>query len=242
MPVWVKQGRQGRHTRVRVALAVGVPVVLLLGVSQAVLPGLAVKRVRDLLEPYGRLQHVSVSAFPAVKLLWGRADRARASASSLSLDEQQAMKLTWDGRAVHDSDLSVGTLRLRVPGLPSGVVMHDVLVRKRGERLSTEGTLNQADLDAASPAGFRLGLLPSAPGTVKARVSGALFGIGASVEAIAQASGGRLIAQPLGILLGQFVQLTLFSDAHVYLDGISATPLQAGQNASWRLALSAHLR
>ncbi len=223
------------------ALAAGVAVVVLLGASQAFLPGLAAQRVREKMKPYGGLQQVSISAFPAVKLLWGNADRVQASARALTLNGQEATKLTWEGRGVHDMDLSVDALTLNVAGLPAGVVLRDVTSHKRGARLSLEGTLSQSDIDAALPAGFSLQLLASPPDSVKVRASGSLFGVGASVEALAAPIEGKLVAQPLNIPFGQFVRLTLFSDPHVHLEGISLTPLQASSGESWRLAMSERL-
>lgn len=233
-------GGRGRWG-VRLALGLVLLVVVLLAVSQAVLPGLAAQRVRDLMKPYGGVEHVAVSAFPALELLWGKADHASATARALTLSEQQAMKLTWEGRGVRNTDLRVAALTLRIPGLPAGMVLHDVVVRKRGDLISTEGTLRQADIDRASPAGFHLQLLPSEAGTVRVSASGSLFGIAATVEALAAAQEGRLVAQPLNIPFGQFISLTLFSDPHVHLDRVYVVPLQGGPPGSWRLALSAHL-
>lgn len=234
--------RWPRRTGARVALGAGVPVVLLLALSQAILPRLAVQRVRDQMKPYGTLQSVSVSAWPALELLWGKAERASASAQHLSMSESQAMSLAWEGRGIDEADLRVGTLELGVPGLPSAVALSDVVSRKHGDRLSSEATLTQAGLEAATPSGVQVQPLASAPGTLKVRASGSLFGVPASVVALLVPREGKLIAQPLDIPFGQFVQLTVFSYPHVYLDGISATPSSAGGEGSWHLQMSGRLR
>jgi hypothetical protein len=226
----------------RVALGTGIALVLLFVLSQVLLPRLAVERVRDRLKPYGVLRSVSVSAWPALELLWGKADTVNVTARSLTLSGAQAMKLVWEGRGVRESVLRVSSLKLQAPGLPSGMVLHDSISLKRGERLSMQATLKQSDLIRAFPAGFRVQPLPSAPGALKVRASGALFGVQASVDAVVAPREGRLIAQPLNIPFGAFVQLTLFSDPHVYLDSISATPQSGGAQASWRLGMTAHLR
>jgi hypothetical protein len=223
-------------------LGAGVPVLLLLALSQALLPRLAVQRMRDQLKPYGTLQSASVSAWPAIELLWGKAQSASASARSLTLSGPQAMKLVWEGRGVNDVTLAVGTLKLQVPGLPSGVLLHEMSSRKRGDRLVMQATLTQRDLAQASPSGVQLHLLGGTPGTVTVRASGALFGVPASVETLAEAREGKLIAQPLNIPFGEFVRLTLFSDPHVYLDSISVLPTTVGGEQSWRLTMNAHLR
>ena len=58
-----------------IALAALGLVVIVLGVGQLVLPGIAERRVREQLSPSGQVLSVQVSAFPAVELLWHRADR-----------------------------------------------------------------------------------------------------------------------------------------------------------------------
>jgi hypothetical protein len=225
-----------------VALGVGISVVVVFGLTQAILPRLAAERVRDQIKPYGHLENVSVKAFPAIELLWGKAESASATAKRLSLSEAEAVKLVWEARGVRESTLRVGALQLSLPGLPGGVVLHDAILRKRGDSVSTQSTITQADLDAASPSGVRIRLLASAPGTVKVLASGSLFGVQATVEAVAMPSEGKLIAQPLNIPFGAFVRMTLFADPHLYLEGISATPERQGSQAAWRLKLSGRLR
>lgn len=224
------------------ALTVGIPVVLLFSLTQAVLPRLAAQRVRDRVKPYGQLEDVSVKAFPAIELLWGTAESASATAKRLSLSEADAVKLLWEGRGVHDSTLKVAALTLSVPVLPDGVMLHDALLRKRGNHISTQSTITQADLDAASPSGVRVRLLPSTPGTVKVLASGSLFGVQATVEAMVMPSEGKLVARPLNIPFGALVRVTLFADPRLYLEGISATPEGEGPHAGWQLALSGRLR
>lgn len=254
-PVGVKRRRFGgvtprrlsaviRHglTPARLGLGVGIPVVLLLGLSQAVLPRLAVQRVRDRIKPYGELQHVSVSAFPALELLWGKADAVNATAGTLALSSAQALKLTWESNGVGEVNLHVNTLRLKIPGVSEAVVLREVVTHKRGNRLSGQAIVTHHDLTQASPSGVRIQPLPSEAGTLRVRASGSLFGAQASVEALVVPREGKLIAQPLNIPFGSFVELTLFSDPHVYVDGISATPLGGGGEASWRVVMRGHLR
>lgn len=222
-------------------LVIGVSAVLLLVASQVVLPRVAVQRVREKIKPYGSLDSVSVHAWPALELLWGKADAVNATAHSLALDESQAMKLAWEGRGVNEARVAVDRVALQVPGLPAGVVLQDMVSHKQGDRISTQATITQAGLNAASPSNFRIQPLASEPGTVKVRASGSLFGLHASVEALAVAREGKLVAHPVGIPFGGFIQLTLFSDPHVSLDGVSLVQLTGARQASWRLALNAHL-
>src|SRR5437588_12775374 len=65
--------------------------LLLAAVAQLILPGIAAQQIRDRLARSGRVLEVSVDAFPAIELLWHRADTVhirmasyRSSTSSLS--------------------------------------------------------------------------------------------------------------------------------------------------------------
>jgi hypothetical protein len=216
--------------------------VLLLGVPQVILPRLAVQRIRDQIKPYGSLQSASVSAFPALELLWGKAEAVHASARTLTLSAPQAMKLVWEGRGVRDVNLAVGTMRLQMAGLPEALAIHDVSAIKRSNRLQLRATLTQRELSDAAPGGVQVRLLGSEAGGLNVRASGALFGVQASVDALVQPREGKLVAQPVSIPFGTFVTLVLFSDPHIYLDSVSADPIPGAGEASWRLGLSAHLR
>jgi hypothetical protein len=83
-------------------------------------------------------------------------------------------------------------------------------------------------------------LLGSEAGQVRVRATGGLFGIGASVDAVALAREGRLVAHPLGLLI-EGLQLTLFSEPHVYVQGVAASR-DGRQPASYRLSMRAGLR
>ena len=57
--------------------------VLALALAQLLLPGIAASRISSRVGRYGEVQSVSVSAWPAVKLLWGSADSVTVRARSL---------------------------------------------------------------------------------------------------------------------------------------------------------------
>ena len=54
-------------------------------------------------------------------------------------------------------------------------------------------------------------------------VGGSLFGVGGEIDALAQASEGKLIARPAAPLL-QLFSLTLYENPHVYIESIGASP------------------
>jgi LmeA-like phospholipid-binding len=225
-------GNRRRYTRIGLSVTGAVLVALLL--AQLLLPRIAASRISSRVGRYGGVQSVSVSAWPAVKMLWGSVDSVRVRAKRLSLSPAQAAKLLWEARGVDRLDVTapsvlVGPLRLS-----------DARLRKRGRALSAEARTGEADVRAALPEGLEVRLLRSERGQVAVQASGGLFGVGTSVEAVALASEGKLVAHPVGALL-EGLQLTLFSDRHVYVQAVGASE-EAGQPASYRLSMRASLR
>jgi hypothetical protein len=93
---------------------------------------------------------------------------------------------------------------------------------------------------SALPEGAEVQLLSSEGGQVKVRVAGGLFGVRTSLDAVAAASDGKLVVHPLaGLLSG--IQLTLFSDPHVYVQAVGAS-VEPSEPLSYRLTMSASLR
>jgi hypothetical protein len=226
----------GGSKAVRVALwSIGVLVVLL-GLSQVFLPKIAAGRISDRIGKYGSVERVHVSAWPAVELLWKHADSVEVKATRLRVSPAQTSKLLQEASGVDRMDVSVasvqeGPLQLR------GVSFH-----KRGEHMSAHAHLGNADVAAALPPGIGVQLLGSGAGKVEVRASGGLFGVGASVDAVAQADGGKLVVHPRGLLL-EALELTLFSDARVYVTGVSASHATGpGGVAGYLLGIEATLR
>ena len=83
-------------------------------------------------------------------------------------------------------------------------------------------------------------LVRSEGGNVEVRASGGLCGVSASIDAVAGPKEGRLVARPLALLLSG-LQLTLFADPHVYVEGVAASPL-AGEAGGYALQMGARLR
>ena len=75
----------GGPRRLRIALLAAAGVLLLLGLAQLLLPRIASSTISSRVGRYGKVESVSVSAWPAVELLWGSADSVRVKARRLSL-------------------------------------------------------------------------------------------------------------------------------------------------------------
>jgi len=208
--------------------------VLVLGLAQLILPRIAESTISSRIGRYGKLRSVDVHAWPAVELLWGRVDSVRVRAASLKLSAAQAAALLWEASGVSRMDVQAETVQL------DQLRVTDAILTKRGGALAAVASASEADARAALPRGFALRLIRSEGGEVEARSSGGLFGGAASVDAVASARGGRLIARPRGLLLDGF-QLTLFADPHVYVEGVGAT-LAPTRPPSYRLSIDASLR
>ena len=206
--------------------------VLVLALAQVLLPRIATSRISSRVGRYGAVERVSVSAWPAVELLWGSADSVRVRARHLSLSPAQAAALLWEGRGAQSMDLTAGSLQV------GPLRLSDARLRKRGSALSAEARASEADVRAALPAGWEVKLLNSRGGDLLKL--GGLGLLGASVDAVALASEGRLVAHPLGLPL-EGLRLTLFSDRHVHVEGVGAR-LDSGQPPAYRLRMRASLR
>jgi hypothetical protein len=222
----------GKATRIAVGSAGAA--VLVLALAQLILPRLAANRISSRVGRYGKVLSVSVSAWPAIELLWGHAGSVRVTAKHVALDPAQAASLLWEARGVASMDVSAESAQVE------GLQVSDAILRKRGSALSAKASVSEAQVQAALPSGFGVSLLRSEGGEVEVRATGGLFGIGASVNAVAGASDGKLVAHPLGFLI-EGLKLTLFSEPHVYVEGVGAS-VQSGPPLSYRLTMDASLR
>jgi len=222
--------RRVRGRGARIALGASALVLVLLVLSQLLLPGLAARTVRQRVERYGPVLSAHVSAFPALELLWGSGQSASLRTGALRMTAAQASDLLWSARGIDSLDLTARSL------LVEPLRLETVSMRKRAHAVRVQATLTLADLRAALPAGVQVqALAGGGEGPLELTVGGGLFGVSASIAVVVQASEGKLVAQPRGLSLGGLTQITLFSDPHMSVDSASFTALQAGQ--SWRLDL-----
>lgn len=228
----------GARKAVRIALGAVGAVVAVLVLAQLLLPGIAARRVRDELARYGVVHSVSISAFPAIELLWGDAHSASMSAGSVTMSPAQANQLLARAQGVqridmHASSMHVGTLTL-----------HNFTWTKRNRQIRIGGVLSEAQLREALPGSTGFELLSSRSGTATMRVSGSLFGVSAALDVQLEALEGKLVAQPQGVPFGGLVKVTLLSAPHLDVQSIALadTPGAAGADPSYRLSIAAQLR
>lgn len=224
----------GGLTTGRIVLYLAGAVLLVLVLAQVLLPRIAASMVRSRVARYGRVTSVSVSAWPAIKLLWGSVDSVRVQAAALALSPAQLAALLGEATDVANVDVDVARVRL------GPLALSDAKLTKRGPHLSGQASATETDVSKALPAGVSVALLRSEAGEVEVRVGGSLFGVGASTDAVALASEGKLVVKPVGLLLGA-LQLTLFSEPHVYIEGAGVSE-QSAHPLTYRLQASASLR
>lgn len=120
--------------------------MVVLVVGQLVLPGIAERRLEGDLQSVGTQPQVQLSAFPAVKLLFGKADKVTLrlatarTAGGTSLADQ--LQRTQDAGEL---DVRVGTLEV------GALVIRNARLRKRSGGLTASGSIRNADLAAVLP-------------------------------------------------------------------------------------------
>jgi hypothetical protein len=210
------------------ALLVG-GVLAVLVIAQLLLPGIVADRLRDRLSRSGQVLHVEVSAFPAIELLWHQADRVVVRMGRYRSNPGHLSSLLSEAG-------DVGSLDASATEVDSGLLkLHDAALRKRGSELTGSGRITESDLRASLPALQSVTLVASANGELTLRGTATLFGVSASVDATVAAQGGQLVVTP-DVPFGGLATITVFSNPHLYVQGISASPTAGG------FAVSTHAR
>lgn len=220
-----------------------VALLLLLVVAQLVLPRLAAKVLRDRVARYGQVHSASVSALPAIELLWGSAQSASVSAGQLAITPSELVHVLMESRPVADLTVEAQAVKLLDPGFGAGAVtLTGAVLRKRGEEVDVRARLSSTALAAALPEGVHVSLLPGAGASPMVRASGQLFGFRASIEAAVEAAEGKVVLVPTGPLLAGLGRITLFSNPKLHVQSVSAVEAGGESQQTWKLSLRALLR
>src|ERR1700693_87721 len=204
-----------------IAAGVVVLVVVLLGVAQLVLPGIAASSIRDRLSRSGKVLDVQVSAFPAIELLWHQADRVVVRMASY---HSTASALSHNVGQVAD----VGSLDASAAELSSGLLtLRDAALHKRGNQLTATGTVTEADLRSSLPLLDSVQPVASASGALTLQGTATFLGVTATVDATVRPQDGALIVAP-AVPFGGLATITLFSNPAIAVEGVSAAPRPGG--------------
>jgi hypothetical protein len=205
-----------------IAIGGGVAVVVLVfGVAQLVLPGIAAQQLRDRLSKNGRVLSVSVSAFPAIELLWHDADKVVVRMASYRSG-------TGHLNSLLDEAGGVGALTASATVLTDGLLtVHDATLVKHGDELTGTARVTEADLRAAVPFIDDVVPVASSGGQLTLRGTATFLGVSATVDATVSAQNGKLVVSP-DVPFGGLATVTLFDDPHVQVQGVSASPTPGG--------------
>ncbi len=203
------------------ALSAAGLVLVLLVVSQLVLPGIAADQLRDRLARNGQVLSVDVEAFPAIELLWHQADRVVVRMGNYRSGTGHLGSLLSQAADVGRLDASAQVLHA---GL---LTLRDATLSKRGSTLSGQATVTETDLRTAVPFLDSVTPVASSGGALTLRGTATLFGVTGSVDATVAAQNGSLIVSP-NVPFGGLATVTVFSNPHVAVQTLSATPAPGG--------------
>lgn len=216
---------------VRIVIGAAVAVVAILLLAQLLLPAIAAHVIRGKVARYGTVHSVSVSAWPAIELAWRHAGTVTVQAGALRMSSAQAVGLLGESGGT-------ATVRAHAQSIEvEGLALTDVTFAKRGTALWAQGTIDAAAIARALPPGVQVALVSSAGGSVRVRASGGLFGVSASLEAVAYARDGALVASPATLLLSG-LRITLLDEPSVHVEGVHARALAPGPGGEARYELS----
>lgn len=213
-------------------LAALAAVVVVVGViMQLVLPGIATDRLRNRLSHSGQVLKVEVDAFPAIQLLWDHADRVVVRMATYSSNPGHFGSLLDEAAGVDTLDASAGRLQA------GPLVLHAASLQKRGALLTGMATIQDADVEAALPILTSVSLVSSSGGQIVLQGTASAFGVSVTAQVVVSAENGNLVAAP-NVPFGGLATITLFSNPHLSVDGVSAEPAPGGFTAT----ATAHLR
>jgi hypothetical protein len=220
----------GRRT-VRIVAVVVAAIVVLGVLAQLLLPRIAASTVRSKLEKYGTVKSVTVTAWPAMKLMFKHADEVTASTGWLKLDPEQAVSLFEEAKGTQTVKASSEGIEM------GGLRLSDTRMQKHGSALRIEGTIDAQEINRALPGGLNVTLMGSEAGKVTVRASGGALGVSASVEAVAEAEDGKLVVHPTAPFLTG-LKLTVFEAPGLFIEGVEAHPVAGGGAGAQRYVLS----
>jgi LmeA-like phospholipid-binding len=196
-------------------------IILVLVVAQLVLPGIAAQRLRDRLATSGQVRSVSVSAFPAIELLWHQADSV-----SVSLGRYRSTPSGLTG--LLNQTAAVDRLKASAAELDTGLLtLRNATLRKSGAQLSGSAEITESDLRTALPVLNSVTPVSSGGGRIIFQGTATLFGVSATVTATLAPQSGSLLVTP-NVPLGGLATIRVFSDPRVTVEGVAASRTVSG--------------
>jgi FHA domain len=215
-----RAARALRRPRWLALIALAILAVLVFGVGQLVLPGVAEERLRSQLSRDGVVRLVRIESVPAVKLLWHRADSVRVAMDSYRSSPTGPHGSLADflsrTRDTAKLDVTVATLQSKL------VTLANVSLHKTGNQLVGHAELTQANLSAALPSYLNLRPVSASAEGIELAATASLLGHAVSVRLEVQASGGHVVVRPQGLPFGSLATITVFGDPRIYVESLEA--------------------
>jgi hypothetical protein len=211
----VVSARPFRRRRPLVTGAIATVVTLLfLGLlTELLLPPLAEKRLRGHLSANATGVTVHVTARPAVKLLFGRADTVDVHIREMRSGRGDLGDSLASTARTGRLDVTVSTL------VSHGLRIEDVTLRKRGTLLTASATVTRAAVDAVLPRSVHVEQSHGGRNTLVFTGTVRAFGRVARGTVLVRARGGRLVLEPDSVV-GRIAPVRLFADPRVQIDSI----------------------
>jgi hypothetical protein len=238
------------------SIAVGLMAVLL-GIGQIILPRLAADRLRAELETHGHVLSVSVSAVPAIELLWGHADSVTVTMTNYGPAD-----------ATHRKGYALGTRRAPAPTSPplsiaqrigdllartagatavtariasfraGRLVLTNMLFVKHGQQLFASALVTEAAVQATLPDEFSLRPVNSSTGQLRFRGGARVLDTRLSLVARLVARHGAVVVQPdvIGIFPAA-LSLTVFRAPQVDVESVGSRSAKS----AWELSATGRL-
>jgi hypothetical protein len=201
--------------------AVLVVIVVVFGVGQLVLPGIAAQRLRDRLARSGTVEKVEVDAFPAIELLWHHADRV-----VIRMHDYRSAPATLSSTLGEIGD--AGSLDASVGQLATGLLtVRDARLIKHGDKVSATATITQADLRSSFPILDAVRPVDSSGGQLTLQGTATVLGVSGTVDVSVRPQNGALVASP-EVPFGGLATITVFSNPAIAVEGVSANPAPGG--------------
>lgn len=196
-------------------------VLALLVVAQIALPAIAAHALRSRLEEFGNVTKVDVRAFPAVTLLFKRADRVRVRMTTYQSGQSSLADFLDQTRHTGELDVAVGELT------SGALTLRDVSLHKDGEELNGEAGVTVRDLRSALPPGLDVRPVGADDQGIVFEGRASVLGFGAALRVRATVIDGGVRLQP-DVPLGGLVGLGVFADPRVEVTGLGGHPRADG--------------
>jgi hypothetical protein len=215
-------------SRYRIALPASAVVLILalLVAAQIALPSIAATHIRNMLKKNGQVLSVSVSAFPAIELLWHHAGSVHVRMATYHSGTGHLSSLL-------DQSSDVGTMTASVTRLTDGLLtLHDATLSKHGNTLTGTAQVELSDLQHAVPELTNVTPVASSDGKLTFDATGNIAGFGGTIPITVQPENGGIVGAPDLPIVGALFSLKVFSDPKITVESLGATKTPGGFSVS----------